>query len=50
MCGGSENIWGRRKNIIKIYLNKKNEIRSIQCATIVILNRFSDASRFFRNM
>lgn len=51
MWGGSENIWGRRKNIIKIYLNnKKNEIRNIQCATIVILNRFSDVSRFFRNM
>lgn len=51
MWGGSENIWGRGKNIIKIYLhNKKNEIRSIQCATIVILNRFSDVSRFFGNV
>lgn len=51
MWGGSENIWGRGKNIIKIYLNnEKNEIRIIQCATIVILNRFSDVSRFFGNV
>lgn len=51
MWGGSENIWGRGKNIIKIYLNnEKNEIRIIQCATIVTLNRFSDVSRFFRNV
>lgn len=51
MWGGSQNIWGRGKNIIKIYLNnEKNEIRIIQCATVVILNRFSDVSRFFGNV